>query len=359
MKLIMITPRVVTSYPVLAFIPGWIRALAKQVDRLWVVSPRVEKIPMPENVRLVQVGRDYGHGETRFHALNNFHRTISGILREEQIDGVFAHMFPQFAILAAPYTKRNRIPLVLWYTHQHVSVQLRVAALVVDRILTASAETCRIASNKVKAIGHGIDTDHFASRSSGNPSTNILTSVGRISPVKNIETMIEALGILHRQPRFSEVQLRLAGEPASQSQVEYLAELRRMVVRLNLVPYVHFIGKIEHKNLPDYLHSCSIFISSSNSGLDKAVLEAMAMEKPVIVSYPAMQPILGDLAQSLMFAPGDAAGLADRLQDILTCPTTEREILGSSLRQIVLRSHNVHTLMSKVKTTFIDLQTQR
>ncbi len=359
MKLIMITPRVVTSYPVLAFIPGWIRALARQVDHLWVVSPRVEPVALPKNVTIIQVGRDYSRGETVFHALLNFHQTLAKLTREEQIDGIFAHMFPQFAILAAPYAKRQRIPLVLWFAHRHVSLQLRIASIFADRILTTTSETCRLETEKVQPVGQGIDTDKFANRAAKLPPANRLISVGRISPVKNIETMIEAIDILQSQHGCQNIHLTLVGEPANDSQIEYLNNLKKMVSKRKLDNHVQFYGRLDHRDIPEKLQSSAIFVSACNSGLDKAILEAMAAERPVIVSNPAMQPILGDLAQYLMYEPGDAVGLAIRLLGIAKQTDAERQALGSAMRHIVLSSHNIHALMLKVVATFLDLQRHR
>ena len=146
----MITPRVDSSDPVHGFIIGWITALARQVEWLWVITPRARQEPLPENVTVYEVGRDYSKGETVFHALRNFHRVMRHLTCKEPVDGIFTHMYPKFAIMAAPYAKLKRLPLVMWHTHTYVSWQLRVAEKLVDCIVTASRGSCRLKSGKIR-----------------------------------------------------------------------------------------------------------------------------------------------------------------------------------------------------------------
>ena len=358
----MITPRAGASDPLLAFIPSWVAELASQVEQLWVVTTRYENVPLPDNVQIIQVGRDYSKNETIFHAIWNFHRALWQITRHEQIDGIFAHMYPKFALMAAPYAKLNRIPLILWFTHKKVSRQLWIASRFTDRILTAAPETCSLQSPKVVAIGHGIDTQEFAKPpmlNSRESHQEVILSLGRISPIKRIEVIIEAIRLLKQNPAFENSVLYLAGEPATPEQKNYLSGLQDRVEKHQLGQKVVFSGNVPHADVPGYLQQGSVFVSACNSGVDKAILEAMACEVPVMVSNPVFRPILDPYADQLMFLPENPASLAERLQALLSQPQAERDEIGKALRQIVASSHAIAALMGNVTAAFRELRTPK
>jgi len=355
MNLIMVTPRVGASNPLLAFIPTWVTHLARRVDRLWVVTPRAEIVPLPDNVIVHEVGRDYSKGETILHALRRFHHIMWRLTHDEQVDGIFTHMYPKFALLSAPYARSKWIPLVMWYTHKSVSWQLRLASLMVDRILTVSAETCRLDSPKVQPVGHGIDTEVFRKRTQCSVSDEqgqMVLTVGRISPIKNLEVLIEAANILVNQQGVKDLKFVLVGAPPNKKQRRYQERLQRLVSTCGLEQHVAFMGKIPHARVLDLYQKCDVFASACNSGVDKAILEAMACEVPVVISNPVFQPMLGEYANDLMYRPGDATALAEQLAKILTMPADKRRSLGQALRTVVQSSHNVEDLMGKLVRMF-------
>ncbi len=359
MNLIMVTPRVGTSDPILAFIPTWIRHLAQRLGQLWVVTPRVEAVALPDNTTVFQVGRDYEKGESVFHALGNYHRTMYHLIRTQPVDGIFAHMFPKFAILAAPYARLSRAPLALWFAHRHIGWQLRLAERLVDRILTTVPETCQLGSSKVLSIGQGIDTEAFRRRSPppvrSERNETVLT-IGRISPVKNLEALIEAAHILVRQRGHQDLRLVIVGEAPDDKGLQYQEHLVSLVNRQSLGRHVIFAGGIAHSQTPDLLQQGDVFVNACNSGMDKAVLEAMACEVPSVVSNPAFRPILGSSADGLMFRPLDAESLADQLTALLAKSPQERQAIGQALRAGVKASHNVEALATRIVGVFEEMK---
>jgi glycosyltransferase involved in cell wall biosynthesis len=358
MKLVMITPRVDSSDPVHGFIVGWVKALARRVEHLWVVTPRAGKESLPGNVTVREVGRDYSKGETIFHALRNFHHVMWHLTHTERVDGIFTHMYPKFAILVAPYAKLRRLPLVMWHTHTHVSRQLWLAEKLVDRIVTASRGSCRLDSDKIRVLGHGIDTNRFLpaplSQRLDQPFT--VLSVGRISPAKRYEVIIEAFARLTSQGHASPLCLRLVGDAPTVEHQSYLQELEHLIVLRGLSGCVHFESAVPYSQIIPVYQQADVFVSASQTGLDKAVLEAMACGLVPIISLPDFAPMLGDYADLLMYEPGNTAALTDRLAKVLAMPAVEREQIGQSLRIIVQSAHDVDILMSKLVCLFEELQ---
>src|SRR3989339_374793 len=73
----------------------------------------------------------------------------------------------------------------------------KLAEKLTDKIFTASKESFRLPSKKVEVTGHGIDLDKFKPAEIKKDGSKFkIISVGRISPVKNYEIMINATEIL-------------------------------------------------------------------------------------------------------------------------------------------------------------------
>ena len=356
MNLIMITPRLTSDDPPLAFIPNRIINLASKIDRLWVVTPRSKKINFPKNVNIVEVGRDNSKRENFTHALVNFHRNIQQITKHERIDGLFTFMYPEYAILAFPYAKIKRIKLIMWYAHYQINWRLILASKLVDKVLTTSYETCRIRGDKVYPIGQGIDTNTFRiypEHRLHDPEQKIeIVSVGRISPVKHLETVIDAANILVNQNGCDNLHFSFVGAPPIQEHLEYKNLLQSRVNDYRLEKSISFIGNIPHNQLPIYYQGIDFFVSSSLSGADKAVFEAMACEIPVLVSHHVFLEILKPYTDKLIFEHNNAQALVNKLSNLITLPFAERNLIGKSLRAIVMNNHSLEQYSQKIIDAF-------
>src|SRR5512132_1096345 len=86
--------------PLLGFTTRWISALAARVEFIHVITMRMGRLNVPDNVRVYSVGKEKGFSELR--RLMEFYRLLFRILREDRIDACFSHMITIFTILAAP-----------------------------------------------------------------------------------------------------------------------------------------------------------------------------------------------------------------------------------------------------------------
>lgn len=104
-------------------------------------------------------------------------------------------------------------------------------------------------------------------------------NVGRMTPIKNQELIIDSLGSIHRQCK-----LIFLGDGDLKSRLIEKAE------KLNISNSVEFAGEV--KNVNDYLFNSDCFIMSSDSeGFPNAVVEAMAAGLPVIATNCLSGPL--------------------------------------------------------------------
>ncbi len=341
--------------PVLGFTTLWIQELAKHCDTIDVITMRAGRIQAPENVRVFSVGKEHGYSEPR--RAIEFYRILLRLLRTKKYDVCFAHMMPLFIVLGAPVLRLKHIQIVLWYTHKSVTVILRLAHALTDRVVTASPESFRIPSNKVRIIGHGIPTRLFVPSENdarGKRPFTFLT-VGRLSRIKRIDLLLQALWLVkQRQPDVS-VQLQIVGGPVTEADLRYEAELQELVKQYELREDVHFLGSMTFRQVLPYYQQADCFVNLSETGsIDKAVLEAMSCGKAVLVN-PVFTALLGpDLAQRCV-VNWEIEQLYERLIGMMRLPADERQALGAQLRQLVVRDHDLRGLCKRLVQEFQDV----
>lgn len=331
--------------PVLGFTTTWINALAQHVEHIDVLTMQAGRLAVADNVQVYSLGREKGYSEA--HRAFRFYRILWGLLRKNRYTACFAHMNQLFAIMGAPLLMVYRIPQTLWYAHKATPRTLWLAEKLVDKVVTSSAEGFRMPSRKLHIIGQGIDTALFSPAPKPNKGAFTLVSTGRLAPVKRLETIISALNVLVNQ-QHKDVRLRLVGS-APPEHADYENQLHHLVAEYVLQERVDFVGAVAYENLPTEYHRADAMVNMSQTGsMDKAVLEAMACEVPVITANEAYQKMLTEWADTLLVPPESPEVLPIRLAQIVSTPPDERAKLGHTLRQIVVTEHSLERLIGKL-----------
>lgn len=328
-----------------AFTVVWVRALAAHVDHIDVVTLERGPADLPSNVAVYSLGKE--HGKNRARELWRFQGNVFGLARHADV--IFSHMTPRYTWLAAPAATLWRRRQVLWYTHRHASRQLRVALAASWRVTTAMPDSFPVASPKVRALGHGIDTDFFAPGDQPPTGADVI-HVARLMPIKQQATLIRALDHV---PAANAV--FVGAVPAGQEQYQMYADrLRDLAADLHISDRVTFTGGLLMPAVRDAYRRAAVAVNLSPPGLfDKAALESMATGVPTLVSNAAFDDLLGEHVDLLRIAaPDDVAGLADRLRRVLALSPGERARIGADLRARVIESHSLARLMPRLVSVF-------
>ena len=348
MKLLWFNLRTDIKRQGLAFAIDWLNTFAEHVEQIDVITMHVGAYQGRYNVRVYSVGKEKGYSELR--RFIEFYRILFHLLIHNKYDACFAHMMPLFAAMAAPLLRVYKVPLVLWYTHKSINLILRLATLFASRVMTASKESFRIQTEKIRIIGHGIDTDKFT------PSEKIKTSNGqftvltvtRLSPIKRVDLLIKAVALLRlRRPELS-ICLKIVGGPLTGRDHFYVAELEKQVKQYHLQDSTVFAGSIPFRDIVHHYQQADCFVNMSETGsIDKSVLEAMSCGIAVIVN-PVFTRVLGREFARKWVINWDVQKLSDRLQLLATMSASERQRLGLKLREIVVRDHKLNDLCRKI-----------
>jgi glycosyltransferase involved in cell wall biosynthesis len=337
MKLLILTQKVDVTDSNLGFFHQWIEEFAKKCEQVIVVCLFEGKHDLAGNVRVLSLGKESGTSRMRY-----LRRFYSYIWKERgNYDAVFVHMNQIYVILGGLIWRALGKRIGLWYAHGSTPFSLRFAALLAHDIFTSTIQSFRIRSPKVRVIGHGIDTESFSYIARERKPAPILVSWGRISPVKDYETLIEAVALLRAQGILARA--RLIGSPGTPEQEKYLQNLKKYAAMKGLEEAVVFPGPVSHQKLPGVLADVDMFVHTSQTGsLDKAPLEAMATGLPVFTCNESVRSVLPPAARDMFsFASHDASMLAEEIRSFALCAEEERIALSKLFREVVREGHRL------------------
>ena len=354
MRVLFITQVVDRADDNLGAVHGWIEALAGEVERVHVIALRTGALQLPSNVSVYSLGKDVGNGKLRQFQI--FHSIAGRLALRREIDIFFPHMVPRYALLVAPYRIVQGIPTVMWYAHNTLDLKLKLADLCVDRFVTVSKDSFPLGLKKCKVVGHGVDTNLFKPPENMqiDPHGRIrFLSLGRISPRKELDTLISAADLLANRWGRRDLEFVVAGAPLAPSDHEYYNRLQARVRDLRLDDLFRFTGGIPHSEAVHLVRACDFFVNMHvEGGLGKAVLEAMSCGKPAFVSTPTYYDQFPEYKSAFLFNPRDHEGLAMKMRAALDYPREERARIGNELRAWVIQEHDVRRQMARIVDVF-------
>lgn len=341
-RLLLFNLRTDADDAVLGFTTGWINALAEYFDHLDVLTMHAGRVAVAHNVRVLSVGREKGYSEAR--RLLNFYAILSRLLLQNRYDACFAHMMPLFAALGGPLLSARGVRTTLWYTHRQRTRQLELGLRFSHRAVTAVESSFPIRSAKVRALGHGIDTDVYSPQVYTPANRPRIVYVARLTPIKHQHVLLRALQHL------PEAEVVLIGDVPDGFDESYHSQLRQMVQAMSIAERVTFAGAQTPQQILRWYASASAAVNLAPVGLfDKAPLESMAAGVPTIVSNPAFANVTGTHQALLHIGhPEDVAGLAERLRRLIALSHADRATIGQDLRAAVVAHHSLPRLIARL-----------
>jgi len=207
-----------------------------------------------------------------------------------------------------------------------------------DRIIAATlAELAQLQwlykadTRKISVIPPGVDLGHFYPIPADEakefigiaPCEQVLLFVGRIEPLKGIDTLIEALAIL-RQKGIQVCLSVIGGNPDNDSETPD-AEMRRlqsMREQYGLTDLITFIGKRGQDTLPYYYSAAvAVVVPSHYESFGMVALEAMACGTPVVASQVGgLAFLVQDGVTGYTVPVDEPQAMAERLMILLQDP---------------------------------------
>ncbi len=211
---------------------------------------------------------------------------------------------------------------------------LRHAAVVIATTPELRARAARVAP-RVELIPNGVDLRLFRPMSGDGVRGRRILYVGRLSPEKNLRTVVEATAYVG-----AHTTLTVVGSGPLHADLEAQAKAQG-------VP-VDFLGVVEQAKLPAIYASADVFVLASfTEGHPKVLLEAMACGIPCVASNCAgNRSLITDGETGLLFDPHSPRQLAERLRLVLgDKPLAAR--LAEAAREMVAERYDLSAMVAR------------
>ena len=200
---------------------------------------------------------------------------------------------------------------------------------------------------KLQVVHCGLDPALFSRNESrgGDGLLEVLT-VGRLVPVKGQTLLMESIAELGR--RGVDARLTIVGDGPQRSELHGLAE------RLGISDRVDLPGAVGQGEIRAYYERADLFaLPSFAEGLPVVLMEAMAMELPVVASrITGIPELVNEGISGLLVVPGRRDDLTGALEEILTAPTDRRRQMGRAGREKVLAEFDLASTAAQLKDVF-------
>ena len=195
---------------------------------------------------------------------------------------------------------------------------------------------------RITIISPGVNTNRFhpvplakaRETASIAPNENMLVFVGRLEPLKGVDTILEALhGIkLTRPTRFETLRLKIIGGDLADTTDQELSRLQKRVAELGLQDVVTFLGAKSQELLPAYYASAlAVIVPSDYESFGLVALEAMASGALVIASeVGGLAFLVRDGETGFLVPVRDPQALANRILYIMDHPSESAQMRQSA-----------------------------
>jgi glycosyltransferase involved in cell wall biosynthesis len=165
-------------------------------------------------------------------------------------------------------------------------------------------------------------------------NTLLVGSVGRLTRQKGFDVLLEAFSLLSRE----DLNLLIFGIGEEE------AKLRALAGKIGLQERVHFAGY--RRDLPSLLGALDLYVHPARfEGMPNALLEAMAVARPIIASSAdGNRELIEDGIHGWLVPPEDPVMLAKTIQKALRDPDEARR-RGAAARQRVITQFSLETMV--------------
>jgi glycosyltransferase involved in cell wall biosynthesis len=292
---------------------------------------------------------------------------VARIFRDKNIQIVHCNSIRSL-LMVAPAARMLRIPMI-WHLRLNLELGLwnRVGRRLANRIIVVSDSLMRDfpagagSAHKFVVVPNGVDSgafapgiDRFQARDELgiNREWSVVGMAGSITERKGQLLLLQAAAKVVKV--FPRVKFILIGRTNDAHDEEYAAKLRGYVDHMGLTENVQFMGWCS--DMPQVLNALDLFVlPSSNEGLPRSILEAMATAVPVVATNVGGNAELVVTERTgLLVPPRDPNALAAAIEKLLRAPDAARE-MGRAARLMVEQHFSLTAAALGVERVFDQL----
>ena len=258
----------------------------------------------------------------------------------------FAHMFHTLGHM------KKRIEVKDYQPDRRIMTEMSVLQWA-DRIIAATpAEQAqlrwlyRAGRRQIVVIPPGVNNERFSQALSSEAAreqlgftlaSNLLLFVGRIEPLKAVDTILEALHVLREKAPslLRNLHFMIVGGDPIDGRDQEMKRLQELSVKLGIDQLVSFVGAKEQAELPlYYAAAAAVIMPSDYESFGMVALEAMSSGTPVIASQVGgLQFLVRDQETGFQFPAREPITLAECIIELLT-DTSRTKDMGIAASRI-------------------------
>ncbi len=296
----------------------------------WRIVPRVLDVCRRENVSIWH-GHDY---------------------KSNALGLLLRHFWPMRLVTTVHGWVKHTRRTPLYYAIDRACLPRYESVICVSEDLYSLCLKYGVRQDRCVLIENAIDTQQFrrsldlatAKRRLGIPEERyVVGAVGRLSEEKGFDVLIRSVDRLLRQGL--DVELRIAGEGDQER------PLKRLIAELGREERIRLVG-FQADTVPFYEGIDVFALSSFREGLPNVLLEAMALEVPIVATRVAGIPRLIDHGvNGLLVDAGSASELADAVASMLG-DSQLRSRLSLAARARIERDHSFEARIQKIRDIY-------
>lgn len=344
-SILLITQTLDRNDHVLGFFHRWVEEFAKHFSRVTVICLQKGEVALPENVRVFSLGKEEGKGSRWMYAFR-FFRTLwsSGLAYET----VFVHMNEEYVLLTGWWWRFMGKKVLLWRNHPSGSWKTRVAVRLAHTVFCTSHQSYTAQFKKALVMPVGIVLPEEGKVSVPRIPNSFL-SLGRISPVKQVDFMIRSFAQAHLPP---EAVFAVVGDPVARAidiAYEQTAQLEVTQAIAKGKRVERFPGVPAHQTA-SWFEKYEVFLNATEPGsFDKTILEAAAQGCIPLVAQNIWKNTDQDgLGEQLTFTYRDEASCTQAIERLAALSESERQGLRVQLRAFIQKYHSLERLFAEL-----------
>jgi len=291
---------------------------------------------------------------------------VRKLLRSIRPDIVHAHYAGSYGLIGA-LSGHHPFVVTAWGSDVLLTAQSPLKRVAVRRTLhSADLITCDavhmreammklgVVPDKIRIVYFGTDIEQFQPERRNAALRTELTageapliiSLRSLEPIYDVRSLIEAVPLVLKE--FTDAKFIVAGRGSEEER------LKRLTRSLGITESVLFVGQIPSDELPTYLASSDVYVSTSlsDAGLAASTAEAMACGLPVVITDSGENRLWVENGQNgYVVHVRDPAMLAERILWLLQDKGLRRSF-GHRGRQIIEERNNYTVEMAKMERIY-------
>lgn len=297
---------------------------------------------------------------------------VSLVLKRSKVESIHTHFASSTAEYAMLISKIIKIPYSLT---PHAADIFKKPRLIKEKVNFAEFVISKteynkgflkekypeIDEDKIRVVHYGVDLERFAPSECNVSGKQLFTivSVARLVEKKGHRYLLEACNFLVRRGR-SDFICKIIGDGPLRRELEELA------YRFGLSDNVQFMGAFSSDKVLRTIKESDLFVlpcivakDGDKDGMPNVLIEAMAVEKPVVSTYVSGIPELIKDGSGILVPPEDSEALAQAIEEIYYLSPEERKNRGRKGREIVVKEFDLKKNVSEIKNLFLSVAQKR